>query len=325
MAGLALGWLGSHSLKAEVCSSCRRWEHGIVKARSAATRQRAKQVGSSGLSPTSAEGEDTVSDRHLSVPALLGVFVAFGAAVLLIGRLVLAVMGWDQVDYADYGQSAESLAQNILVPDLIVTVLLLILVGALGWWFVFRETRRVSKVFWVFPAAIAVASLLNTDWGGLGDEGATYALTLAAAVLVVGVNEELMFRGVLLHGFRSHGSEVYAWLWSTGLFAIVHGLNILIGSPIGSVLPQILNAFMLGTVFYITKRVSGSLLVPIVLHALWDFSFFSHGGTDADIAAGGQTGIATFAFLAPVAVLVCFIAIALMHKQWTHPETVEAS
>lgn len=118
MAGLALGWLGSHSLKAEVCSSCRRWEHGIVKARSAATRQRAKQVGSSGLSPTSAEGEDTVSDRHLSVPALLGVFVAFGAAVLLIGRLVLAVMGWDQVDYADYGQSAESLAQNILVPDL---------------------------------------------------------------------------------------------------------------------------------------------------------------------------------------------------------------
>lgn len=267
-----------------------------------------------------------MSRERLSLPALAGIFVAFGAAVLLIGRLVLAVTGWEEVDYADYGNSAATLAQNILVPDAIVTVLLLVLVAVLGWWtVVYKDSRRVPKVFWIFPIVVGAVALMNTDWSRLGDEGTTYALTLAAAMLVVGINEETMFRGILLHGFRGHGSEVYAWAWSTGLFAVVHGLNVFTGSPIGTVLPQVLNAFMLGTVFYIIKRVSGSLLLPIVIHALWDFSVFSHGGSDADIAAGGETGIVTFAFLAPIVVTGSFIAIAIMHKRWTHPEIADAT
>ena len=262
--------------------------------------------------------------RSLSVAGLLAVFVGFTAAVVLLGGLVVAVFGWESVDLADYGSSAETLAQNVLVPDLFVTALLLALVAILGWWSLFREDRKVPAWFWVFPASLALVSLANTDWQNLSDQGTTYALTLAAAMLVVGFNEETMFRGVLLSGFREHGSEVYAWAWSTALFGLVHGANVFNGSPVSQVIPQILNAFMLGTLFYLAKRVSGSLVVPILVHALWDFSLFSHGGSGAEITAGGETGLATVASAAPVVVLVSFVIVLIVHNQWTLPETALA-
>ena len=254
--------------------------------------------------------------RSLSVVGLLAVFAGFAIAVVALGQFVVALFGWESVDFADYGESAESIAQNVLVPDLVVTALLVVLVAVLGWWSIFRETRRVAAWFWVFPGALALVALGNTDWQNLADQGTTYTVTLSVAMLVVGFNEETMFRGVLLRGFRQHGSEVYAWAWSTALFGLVHGLNVFAGSPVNVVIPQILNAFMLGTLFYLTKRVSGSLVIPILVHALWDLSLFSHGGgTDADIAAGGQTGIATIASLAPMVGLVGFVVVMIVHKQ----------
>ena len=45
----------------------------------------------------------------------------------------------------------------------------------------------------------------------------------------------------------------------------------------------------------------------------------------ADIAAGAQTGIATFAALAPMVVLVGFVVALIVHKQWMHPEREEAT
>ena len=172
----------------------------------------------------------------------------------------------------------------------------------------------------VIPAAIILMSLAAADWGRLGDEGAGYALALAGATLLVGFNEEIIFRGVLLHGFRQTGSEVHAWAWSTGLFALIHSANLFLGSPISSVVPQLFSTFIIGTLCYITRRATGGILVPILIHALYDFAVFSHGSGKGDVVPGGDTATLQPASLVPVIVLVLFVVVMIAHKQWMHPE-----
>jgi len=51
---------------------------------------------------------------------------------------------------------------------------------------------------------------------------------------------------------------------------------------------------VIGTAYYVTRRISGTLIVTMVLHALWDFSTFIQGRStkfipDADkpVSVGG--------------------------------------
>lgn len=264
-------------------------------------------------------GQTVSRAKSVSVLGLLALFVVL-MAVQFGSGLIDKLFGWEGVDYSELGSSAESLVQNVLVPDLVVTAAVLVVLGVLGWWFMARENRRVPTWMWVFPGLIAVVALVITDWGRLSDLGFGYVAALAASMLVVGFNEEFIFRGILLNGFRNHGSEVYAWAFATSLFALSHGMNLFGGASVAAVVPQILQAFMLGTIFYLAKRVSGTIVVPIVIHALWGFSFFSHGGSDADVVPGGGTALATLGNLAPLLLVVLFAVILIVHKQWMHPD-----
>ena len=259
--------------------------------------------------------------KSLSTIGLLGVFVAFLVAQILSGKLLTQIFGWDVVDYGDLSGSTDALLQNVIAPDLVISALIVTLVVILGWWtFVTREDRRVPSWMWLFPISIFVVSALVTDWSRLSDEGIGYIVAIAAATLIVGFNEEFMFRGVLLHGFRQTGSEIHAWAWSTGLFALAHGMNLFFGEPIGAVMPQILNAFLLGTVFYLTRRLTGSIWLGIVAHGFWDFAILSHGGSGSAVVPGGSTQVFHLQSLAGFVVPVLFVVAIIAHKQWMHPE-----
>lgn len=142
---------------------------------------------------------------------------------------------------------------------------------------------------------------------------------MPAATLIVGFNEEFMFRGILLHGFRQTGGEVHAWAWSTTLFALAHGMNLFAGEAIQAVMPQILNAFLLGALFYLTRRVSGSIWLAIVAHGFWDFAVLSHGGSGSDAVPGGGTQVLHLQNLVPLVVPVLFIVAMIAHNQSMHP------
>lgn len=230
----------------------------------------------------------TEKGKSLSTIGLLAVLITFLVAQAFSGSLLTQIPRWDGVDYGDYSATTKALFQNAIAPDLVITALIVTLVAILGWWaFVTRENRRVPRWMWLFPISILVVAALTTDWSRLSNEGGSYVAALAIATLVVGFNEEFMFRGVLLHGFRQAGSEVHAWAWSTTLFALAHGMNPFSGEPIAAVMPQIVNAFLLGTVFYLTRRVSGSIWLGIVAHGFWDFAVLRHGGGGSDVVPGG--------------------------------------
>ena len=108
--------------------------------------------------------------------------------------------------------------------------------------------------------------------------------------------------------------EVGAWFWSSLLFGLLHGANIVLGQDVGPTLHQIVFAFVFGSVLYAARRSTGTLLVPIVLHALWDLTSFM--GSDGDVsAAQGLQGLISYA------AVILFIVAAVKRSIFATPGT----
>ena len=68
--------------------------------------------------------------------------------------------------------------------------------------------------------------------------------------------------------------EKWVWAFSGAIFALIHVPNIVFGQDVGPTLQQVVFAFAVGLTYYVTRRIAGTLIVTMVLHALWDFSTF---------------------------------------------------
>ncbi|MET0188883.1 MAG: CPBP family intramembrane glutamic endopeptidase, partial [Pseudonocardia sediminis] len=79
-------------------------------------------------------------------------------------------------------------------------------------------------------------------------------------------------RGAGLVGLRGSLPEVGAWFVSCLVFGGLHAVNALFGQGLGATGYQIVMAFLAGSVFYLTRRITGSLVWCMLLHAFWDFS-----------------------------------------------------
>jgi hypothetical protein len=100
---------------------------------------------------------------------------------------------------------------------------------------------------------------------------------------------------------------------STLVFALLHSVNLFTGQPITTVGFTLLYTFAFGILMYLTLRVTGNLIWPIILHALTDpTTFLATGGIDEANASSQSpllalTGPATFLLIAAGFVLLIFI------------------
>jgi len=76
------------------------------------------------------------------------------------------------------------------------------------------------------------------------------------------------------------------WFLSSLTFGLMHLVNLVDGQALGQTLFQVLSAFLFGTALYILRRVTGTLVWAMVLHALWDFSVFAAGRGEPSALAG---------------------------------------
>ncbi|MEP9395670.1 CPBP family intramembrane glutamic endopeptidase [Gordonia sp. VNK1] len=197
--------------------------------------------------------------------------------------LVFAVQKAIGIPYDEWGDSAANLWRGAVISLAAGAALMALMATVLGWWrpALFDDGRSTMRWAWAAPIAMLVllgVNLTATDFGEIGT-----GFLVAAIVLGIGVgfSEEFMARGLLLVGLRSQLSERWVWILTSVLFGAFHLINILLGAPVTQTVIQVVTASLSGCIFYVTRRLTGSLFMAMVLHGAWDFSTFVQGHAPA--------------------------------------------
>lgn len=206
---------------------------------------------------------------------------------LAVGYMAIVALTWVvlDLDYDTVGDTTSNVVKGIVVPVALGGAFLAVATSRLGWWGPsIHESMGAPSWLWSVPVLMflpGVGALL----GGFGpaDRSAGYLLALAVGTLLVGFSEELLARGAGLVGLRGGFGEAASWFLSCLLFGLIHALNYVFGQAIGTTLQQIVLAFVAGSVLYVTRRVSGTLVLCMLLHAWIDFTTF--GFSDAAVDA----------------------------------------
>ena len=144
-------------------------------------------------------------------------------------------------------------------------------------------TMRLSISLLLCAAGLAMRALatpLTQLWGNslsaperqiaAADSAGEWCLQLLALAVLPAVLEEALFRGVVLQTLLDSGSRFGAWLLTTLFFSLLHG-NL-------AALPAHL---LFGGALTLAEMRTGNLLVPMVMHAVYNASALFWRGMSA--------------------------------------------
>lgn len=198
----------------------------------------------------------------------------FVVHVVLWTVMVLTIAGGDRVDYDRLGDGSTPWVRQFIVALLVILVVQSVFITRERWWGeVLRDRPRSAKAWmWIPPALLLLGGLARLGNDGLSDAPSSYWIGMTTAIFLVGVTEELSFRGILLVGARRQwGSERRALLLSSALFGLFHLPNWLFGQDLPTTLRQVVFTAVLGTAFYALRRASGTLFLCMILHVAYDW------------------------------------------------------
>ncbi len=191
-------------------------------------------------------------------------------------------------------QAGEAATQGVSAGDVLANVIFLLMV-CLGLLLYLRHVRDLNPVElfgirrlplqkvvgWALLALLlwlpvvtginlAAMSWLTTFWPDLGPQDSvrlflespdtlSKVLLAVAAVVVAPLVEETVFRGFVYGVVKRFSDPVFASITSSALFALAH-------FHLGSAAPL----FVLAVGFTVVYELSGSLLVPMVMHAVFN-------------------------------------------------------
>lgn len=215
---------------------------------------------------------------------------ALTAIVAIVGYMVVIFTVWvaTGLKYDEVGDTVENVQKGIVLSIGLGAAYLAVVTTVLGWWTpAIREPRRVgSGWMWLVPALLffgAIGNLASTKWGEI-DRVASYAVWLGIGTLLVGFSEELLTRGLAIVGGRGSMHEKWVWAFSGLIFGALHIPNAFFGQGGRETAQQVVFAFGVGLTYYVTRRLSGALVVTMGLHALWDYSVFIQDHSVANLA-----------------------------------------
>jgi len=245
------------------------------------------------------------TQRSLGIWPYIAVVVAY--LVIIQGFGLLFTIGIDRGDYGVFTR-VEEVVRGAFLPVLLSAGFVIAVIAWLRWWpTVLHDDRPVARWLRIVPIAMLLTALAATNYGNLADQDAGLVLIAIVFVVAVGIGEELTFRGLGVDVFRRAGfTEAKVALYTSLIFGAAHLTNA-ISSGAGAIL-QAAVVSVAGYFLYLTRRVSGGLLAPICLHAVWDFSLFS--GTLGDPGTHYAPAI-----LAPLCLIVLAIVVWVRRKR----------
>ncbi len=143
-----------------------------------------------------------------------------------------------------------------------------------------------------------------------------------ADVLLIGIFEEIAFRGTLflaiLEKRRDSRKRIFlTTVVSSAVFGLLHLANLLDGAGVGTTLMQVGYSFLIGGMCSIVLLKTGNLLIPILLHSVFDFC----GKLVPTLGSGRIWNLPTIVITAVLAVVVAaWEILVLLHVK---PEETE--
>ncbi|RVT81660.1 CPBP family intramembrane metalloprotease [Rhodobacteraceae bacterium CCMM004] len=193
--------------------------------------------------------------------------------------LVLAVPGLGQSDAFGGGETETSVASMVaqLRFELGLAISVLFVVAVLGWFAAARISTlpRLRRLWWILPPLLFTSLLLFVAIViGVGADVPFPAwqalLSLIVFVALVGIFEEVLFRGILFHGLQRRMSTLAALVVSSLLFGAMHYVNWIGGQPLGDTTLQVVHAAGGGLLYGAVMLLTGSIWPAVLLHASWD-------------------------------------------------------
>ena len=237
--------------------------------------------------------------------------LARAVMIVLPAFVILPLVGrFSGVEYDVIADTTANLLHGVVPMVAISLVWGLLMAWRSGWLkpiFAQQPPSAFPKFFWLIPACWIGMCLIRVVASPWPSFDATYIMVLAVAMIMVGFNEELLFRGIVAYGARGPGpwSEARTMLVSSLGFGLFHLPNVLVGQALGPTLIQVGYAFFMGIALFVSMRIARSILLPVALHALWDFSTFTSKGHPPDTAGS----LASFVLLVIILILI-LVAIA---------------
>ena len=240
---------------------------------------------------------------------VVGLYLVGSIVITLIVSIFVGGAGGsgDTTNIQNY--VGDSLVANLIISFILFFVAVVLFKDSRKDIFFERAAFHLSRLYWAIPLAevgIAVVTLFAVQYSLLAFGSIILALV---AALSIGFNEEVVTRGILLVGLRNDRvSEWKVYVITLIVFSLLHLVNLVAGGSFIMILIQ----FFGGTIYYVARRVSKTLIVPILIHALYDFSvFLLNGPYPADVVLAelpGFVGDITFAaFLIEMTAFVLFI------------------
>ena len=197
-----------------------------------------------------------------------------------------------------------------VLPVALGGVILLAFAWSAGW---LREVFGPQPIrgrgwMWIAVAVVLLFNVLHFASVDYGAAGAGVVIAWLAAGLCVGFAEELLTRGFVVNMMRKGGyREITVAVVSAALFAALHSGNLLSGQSLFATGFQLVYTFAFGILMYLSLRVTGSLIWPILLHATTDPSIFLQTAYPADTPLGGVAGLGNVVVIVVGLVLLIFI------------------
>ncbi|MFE6074215.1 CPBP family intramembrane glutamic endopeptidase [Paenibacillus sp. NPDC057886] len=215
-----------------------------------------------------------------------------------------SIFALNGVDYPRIGESEHTLLLWYVLPLSGGAVLAFTIVTIYGWWRPgLVEKRRLSGWTMTLPIIMMVIAIVNMLIADFTRVTPLMWVYLIVGSILVGFNEEMIHRGQLIVALRSRFGETGVWLLSTVMFAVFHLPGLFLGLGV-SVLFQVLIAFGLGSIFYLARRSTGSIVFGMLLHGLWDFSIFSTFSSSSFPVAGSLSPLLAIAAAITVPIIL---------------------
>lgn len=230
------------------------------------------------------KGSDPVSTSFRRRPLL-------SALSLWFGMFVLYIVAGGVAQQMELGPTERTL----LFGGLLSVVGLVIVALQRSW----RAVGLGAPTTWTVALPLLVLPVINLARGFHADLAT--AATLAVASLLVGLNEELWFRGLILRALAPKGLNWAVW-GSAILFGVLHLLNGLAGQDLLVTLIQIAYAFVIGICYALVRLKGGSVWPLILIHAATDF--FAWTAQSGQIGSGTVNSL--FDLVLPALVVVLF-------------------